>query len=139
MSLTHINSAVDNEFAEICSIDGAFGRWIIGLWGWFPELTFEDQKEAFLILLKRLLDEGKVFLFVPHMMTYNKIETPVRSYREYDGIWDISHEAMIDYIRNNWPNDVTDENDEKLISFWYDGVCPWIGWIDPETGNVVAS
>jgi hypothetical protein len=135
MNYTRILAAINAEYAEICSYNGAFGRWIIGLWGWFPELTIDEQKEAFLILLKRLLDEGKAVLFLPY-----GVEPKWRSQAGRDDIWDIPHEEMIEFIRRNWPENVKDIHDSDLNIFWYStDLCPCIGWVDQETGKIVAS
>jgi hypothetical protein len=138
--MSNITKLIEENYSTIHDVwDGAFGQWINGLWGWFPELSLDEQKEAFLILLKRLLDEGKIVLFVPTVMQQSDEINAERSYREWDHIWNISNEQMIAHIRNTWPCNITDEHDSELNLYWYMGVCPEIGWIHPETGELVAS
>jgi hypothetical protein len=133
MNYTKILEAINAEYDEICSYNGAFGQWISGLWSWFPELTIDEQKEAFLILLKRLLDEGKVYLTQPRQPKYNTKD--VFGYL----VWAAPHEEIIAHIIRHWPQDVKDENDIKLTDFWYDPHCPVIMWYDAELNTLVGS
>jgi hypothetical protein len=136
MTIDDIEQLVATKYKIIADKEeGVFGLWIHGCWDWFPELTIDEQKEAFLILLKRLLDEGKAVLFLP-----NGVEPIYRSQAGVDYIWDIPHEEMIKFMRKNWPQDVVDEDDINLTHFWYiPDRCPGIGWVDQETGKIVAS
>jgi hypothetical protein len=53
-------------------------------------------------------------------------------------LWDETSENIIAYIKDIFPKDITNENDTRLTDFWYD-TCPEIGWVDQETGEIVAS
>lgn len=132
MTKDQLQSLINDRYEEI--LECSFGQWIRSLWAWFPDLSYEDQKEAFLLLLQRLMQENKVFLFMPR-----DVPEVVRSEGPYWDIWDIPINEMIDHIRKVWPADVKDEDDEDLLVFWYEGDCPNIGWIDPETRAIVAS
>ena len=145
--------------------DSPFGIWINGLFSvvapptpYLPRtLTFPEQKEAFLYLLERLLREGRVVLTPPEVIEDGEPyywliadgysdNRPLRpATRVDDGglcrfkVWDVPIEQQIAYIRDAFPKDITGPHDANLNDFWYDGRCPAIGWIDPETGVLWAS
>ena len=128
-----IKNLVDKEYNYIKSNDGAFGRWIVGLWGWFPNLTYQDQKEAFFYLIKRLLDEGLVYFEEPADADFGeKVVYNVN-------VWAAPHDEIIQYFRDHWPADVVDARDEKLNGFWYDIYCPRILWFDKEENVLIGS
>ena len=136
-----ISDLIDLKYNTICDMDdGVFGYWISALWSWFPELSFDEQKEAFLLLLSRLLDDGKVVLFVPAKLSPD-LSIPRLEWQGWDGIdiWGIPHEEQIAHIRTHWPADAAGVEDSIMTDFWYDGICPWIGWVHPETGEIIAS
>lgn len=141
----------------------AFGHWIDALFGlgsppYLPrELSFPEQKEAFVYLLERLLREGKVLLTPPALMeeqepyywviadgySDNKPMRPAERVAEGGPcrfrVWDVPIEKQISYIRDTFPKNVSNANDFELTAYWYDGRCPWIGWVDAETGVLWAS
>jgi len=148
--------------------DVSFGQWINALFfnitasdetgPWNAHLDFEGQKEAFFHLLQKWLAEKKIHLLPPTEYViwncpeeeksflfsvrgepqYGSFSVPTKKIKGYT-IWSIPHEEMILYIRDHWPKDVTDENDLKLIDFFYGSYCPNIIWVDSENGNLVAS
>nr|WP_315379867.1 hypothetical protein [uncultured Sphingomonas sp.] len=125
---------IERAYAECLNPEvSPFGLWINALYGVvdIPELTLAERKEAFLGLVQKLLDNGKIVLFVP-----NGVELKARVQGGADFIWDVSHQEMIAFLRRNWPDG--DPQDEVL--FFYDPArCPGVGWVDPETGEIVAS
>ena len=40
-------------------------------------------------------------------------------------------------MRDIFPKDITEENDDKLGGFWFSEDCPQIAWIDQDTGEIV--
>lgn len=153
-----IRSAVDRDFEFTCAKEGGFGRWINGIFGSYEGISnFEEQKEAFFYLLERLLREGKVLLTPPVLCedqepyywviadgySDNRPRRPVERTTDLEQsrfrVWDVPIEKQIAYIREVFPKDVKDPNDSELNIFWYDGRCPWIGWIHPDTGVLWAS
>lgn len=122
--------------------DGAFGQWIDGLWGWTPSLSMAEQKKIFFLLVERLLREGKVILSPPEEFWNKELgvyNTPMRPVENFIGIWDIPIEDQIAYIRDHFPEETIDFFDEEVSLFFYDKYCPRIGWVNPETGKIVAS
>lgn len=123
------------------SLDEGFGLWIHnGLWGSYDGLTFSEQKELFFLTLKKLLDDDLVVLFHPDS-PLNMTQKDMKKW-----IWDKPNEDVVQYIRDIFPQDVKDENDDKLTNFWYgfapynlSTACPRIGWINQDTGEIVAS
>lgn len=51
------------------------------------------------------------------------------------GIWDISSNEAIEYIRNHMPLD-PDYFDDDTSMYWFGDYCPRIGWVDRETGKI---
>lgn len=39
-------------------------------------------------------------------------------------------------MRDAFPKNIDNENDDKLYDFWFSEDCPQIGWIDEETGKI---
>ncbi len=103
---------------EICR--DSFALWSSGFFsaisGWNPDLTFEEHKEAFFWLLKKLLDEGKVICCPP--------DDPLC--RIHRG-WTTSSDEIIAYWRAHWPESAEDENDTDLNFYFYE--MPGIIWL----------
>ena len=113
--------------------------WINAVWWHDDNLTFSEQKELFFLTLKKLLDDGKVVFFHPFPEAKVKIYTHYVDGKKYDEeLWDESSDNIIAYIKSIFPKGIKDENDEILTNFWY-GICPEIGWIDQEDGFIHAS
>ncbi|ARJ41795.1 hypothetical protein B1H58_07015 [Pantoea alhagi] len=50
--------------------------------------------------------------------------------------WNVDSETIISYLKANWPQGVTDENDEELNNYFY--FIPAILWSDG-TGHYIGS
>ena len=65
-------------------VRAAFGQWVSGLFaavcGWNPNSTFQEQKEAFFMLLEKMLKNGKVMFIVPGTDCYVSPENPLPNY-----------------------------------------------------------
>ncbi|VVH63342.1 hypothetical protein BSPWISOX_2390 [uncultured Gammaproteobacteria bacterium] len=125
-------------------IDDCFGYWI-GFWYGDESFTLEETKELFFLTLKKLLDDNKVVFFPPEPNSKIKIYKYCSNGEYYadsgeyeEELWDETSENIIAYIKDIFPKDITNENDMRLTDFWYD-TCPEIGWVDQETGEIVAS
>lgn len=119
--------------------DGAFGQWIDGLWGWTPALGIEEQKENFFLLLEYLLREGKVVLDIPNDIEEGSSLCKMRQQADWNDVWNIPIEDQIAYIKKHFPKDLTDPDDLKITDFFFGDYCPRIGWVYPETGEIIAS
>lgn len=130
-----LEALVEEEIRELRAHREAFGLWINALWPSDLKGGFEDKKRYFLLLLRRLLDEGMVVLFLP-----NKGEPKWRTQNGEDYVWDVPHEEMIGFIDEHFPRGIERDNDLRLTDYWYDpDWCPGLGWVHPETGQIVAS
>jgi hypothetical protein len=104
-------------------IENSFAHWSSGLFyaikGPNPDLTFEEHKEAFFWLLKKLLDEGKVRLCYP--ADWWKPGLPED--------WDGPSDEIIEYVRERFPKDATHEDDSVVNDYFYDSFPPisWLG------------
>ncbi|CAC9427891.1 hypothetical protein [uncultured Gammaproteobacteria bacterium] len=127
----------DKEYWE--AVYDSFGTWI-GFWYGDKNLTFEETKEVFFLTLKKLLDDNKVVLCPPIALK----NAPVRNQYNKKGVlewvvvWDIQNEEIIQYMRDAFPKNVSDENDGKVYDFWFSEDCPQIGWVDQKTGEIVS-
>ena len=122
------------------SLDECFGYWIHnGVWYGDEDLTFDEAKEVFFLTLKKLLDDNKVVLCPPIALK----NEPVKNQYDKKGklascvVWNIPSKEIIQYMRDAFPKDIEDENDRKLIDFWFSKECPQIGWVDQQTGEIV--
>lgn len=146
---------LDILFAEsINPNQNPFGLWINALFSvmspptpYLPrELSFPEQKEAFFLVLERLLREGKAVLLPPWNI---EIGVPVRKMMEWNYygdksiseilVWDIPIEEQIAYFREVFPSNASDPDDSDLNLFWYMGDCPLIGWVSPQNGKIICS
>ncbi|WP_157212009.1 hypothetical protein [Sinorhizobium sojae] len=153
---------LDRMYRECLSPgESPFGLWIRALFSvvaWLgADLPFSQQKDAFLVLLERLLREGKVVLTTPPCLDetepgywitsdgYSDREPPRSAERTDESepnrfwVWDVPIERQIEYLRSAFPKDVTAADDSELNLFWYMEECPRIGWLHPETGVLYAS
>ena len=130
-----------NNLAE--TVKHSFGMWINGLWGnmlfdnrgW----NFCEQKGAFFILLRRLLDEERVVLFPPdEFWQRGKSRAPCCSLEGHENIWAIPPVAMLTHIKKYWPvKTPQDINQLTLDSFLRGKTCPQIAQIAPETKQII--
>jgi hypothetical protein len=163
--MTDLDHSFLDRLYAVASDPEHSGGWISALFSivapptpYLPrELSFPEQREAFFYLLERLLREGKVLLTPPALLEDHEPyywviadgysdDKPMRPVeRVPDGgpcrfrVWDVPIEKQIAYIRETFPTSVTDDRDFELTAYWFDGRCPWIGWIDSETGVLWAS
>lgn len=78
MNIDDIQNSIDESYVD--AINGSFGLWIDGLYGWLNSDDIESEKQAFYILLRRVLHEKKPFClslmsrFESDMCTYTKIQ-----------------------------------------------------------------
>ncbi len=130
-----------NKSKEAEYLNQAFGCWMISLFGWFPDQTFDEQKAYFLDLLERLLNEGRIVLFPPYRYKREDggFNATCKSLYGRDDIWDVSSEEVIDYFKEVWPKEARHMHDSSLNLFWYLSDCPGLGWVDEENKAIVAS
>jgi hypothetical protein len=95
--------------------------WINAVWWHDDNLTFSEQKELFFLTLKKLLDDDVVVLCPPISLKNSPVKNQYNNKRELEWVvvWDISHEEIIQYIRDVSPKNIKDENDDKLTDFWF--------------------
>lgn len=129
-----------------------FGQWIGSLFvlvdSQSESCSMAEKRDLFLCLLKRLIDKGVIVVFPQQDFYLNGVPTvPCRkTFRNYydssmsfDSIWDTTGAEVAQYIKEKWPEGVTDPDDEQLNLFWYGNHCPRIGWYDVKSSSVIAS
>jgi hypothetical protein len=143
-----------NRLISACSNpnESPFGQWINSIFsvvdGAVEAASIVEKKELFLQLLGSLIDREIIVVFPPEEFYRNGVptvpcRTNVRNFHDqgatFSNIWDATSTEVTQYIRNNWPESVTESEDEMLNIFWYGNHCPRIGWYDQQTDSVIAS
>ncbi|QBH98406.1 hypothetical protein EKN56_19610 [Limnobaculum zhutongyuii] len=105
------------------------GLWLSGLFGstigWNPDHALSTYKNMFFNIIKVLLDDGAVRFCRP--------DDPLGKKEPY---WKTDSDTIINYLQENWPDNVTDENDEELNMYFYE--MPAILWRD-DSGKYIGS
>jgi hypothetical protein len=105
----------------------AFGMWISALFsdiaGYNPHMSFTEQKLNFFVLVRELLDAGKI-----------KFCTPNEFWSEGNDVWDVDSQKIVEYLQSKWPESAQSEAD--LSEYFFE--IPAVLWID-EQGNFVGS
>ncbi|MDA3046871.1 hypothetical protein OFO10_06840 [Campylobacter sp. VBCF_06 NA8] len=119
-----------------------FGYHTEALYGWGNdffskqlkrELTDAEEAEIFLALFKRLIDDGIILVRCP---IDNETEKEIRGIK----FWNTTSDKIVEYIREVFPKNLIhlkglEGTDDEYIHFWYQR-CPYIGWVDKETGKI---
>ncbi|ASM35193.1 Uncharacterised protein [Campylobacter sputorum subsp. bubulus] len=114
----------------------AYGCWIgIVYHSDYEDFDWLEENELFLAVLKRLLDEGLIVLYPPSDLVKKDEFVSTRMDIDGYGIWDISSNEAIEYIRKHMPLD-PDYSDDDTIPYWFGNYCPRIGWVDKDTGKI---
>ncbi|WP_140921498.1 hypothetical protein [Limnobaculum xujianqingii] len=103
--------------------------WLSGLFGsiigWNPGYDIPVYKDMFFNIIRILLDQEVVRFCRP--------DDPLGRKEPY---WKADSDTIVNYLQENWPDNVTDENDEELNMYFYE--MPAILWRD-EAGNYKGS
>ena len=122
--------------------DEVFGLWISSIFDWREGLNIHEKKEYFLELVRILMDKRVIVIFPPadiYMSHDFKKEECCYSLYDRDDLWRASSEDVVEYIRKHWPDGVMSVHDLKLNDFWYDDVCPGVGWVDDKNKKIIVS
>lgn len=115
------------NFKEIVSESN--GLWVSALFGaivgWNPNQEFTVYKNMFFDVVKELLDNQVIRFCSP--------QDPLGKDEPY---WNVDSDTIISYLKEKWPQGVTDENDEELNNYFY--FIPAILWSDG-TGHYIGS
>ncbi|MFS8048046.1 hypothetical protein [Rhizobium sp. BR 314] len=120
----------------------SFGLWITGLFSainsWNPTLSFDEHKEAFFWLIEYLLRVGKIKFIAPGADCYTSPQNPYPrlTIQDDEAQWHETPGSIVAYLRAQWPESVSAENDLDLQTYFYS--IPGIIWVG-ENGVLVAS
>ena len=106
MDIKSLEHEVDLIYTKVC--EHAFGKWAIGLFTWHPNLPFLEQKEAFFILIRRLLDEGRVKFVKPDADVYCNPHlklNPKLTIQDPEAHWDVPTDEIISYLQKKMAQD----------------------------------
>jgi hypothetical protein len=123
-------------------INSSFGLWISSLFsaisGWNPEISFDEQKEAFFWLVELMLKSGKMKFIAPGADCYVSPSNPNPRFtiHDIDAQWQAPASEIINYLRERWPSATSGEHDPSLSVYFYE--IPGVIWVS-ETGELVAS
>jgi hypothetical protein len=124
-----------NDISQLDSIcENSFGLWINGFFGTikghYPDITFEEHKEAFFWLIEKLLSEGKI-AFKKDVSIAGTFKSGDKSEAqralEETYLWHAPPAEIAAYFRKIFPKHVTSETDVDLIFFWFTD-SPYIVW-----------
>ena len=103
----------------------------------FPGHTMEEYRETFLDLLKRWLGERRICLYAPviDQRPDGTLDTKARTQYSPRELWDVSHDEMISWMREIWPESITVPFHLFNSDFFRVELFPAIGWYNPETGE----
>lgn len=144
IEISYIKQVVDKYYNEALKCFGCSSYTLFWNYDEFNG-NLEYNFEAFLYLLKKLIDNGEILVLVPYYF-YDK-KTKIYSTKtkkidkERDVFWDISSDEIINYTRSVLPKDLKDIsnspniNKQNYVDFWYND-CPQIRWVDKETGKI---
>ncbi|WP_057391977.1 hypothetical protein [Ralstonia solanacearum] len=120
----------------------SFGLWITGLFStissWNPTLSFQEHKEAFFWLIEQQLRAGRIKFIAPGADCYVSPENPHPrlTIQDEEAQWHETPTAIVAYLRAQWPEHASDENDSDLVTYFYS--IPGVIWVG-EDGTLVAS
>jgi len=138
---------LEQEYAillrQIDKREPPFGQWMIGLWPPLPVLkrTFElnDQKEAFFLMLERLLRDERIVLAIPGSIGEDTLLCQSREQGGWSDVWTIPLDNQLEHVISHFPQDAASVDDQKIADFFYGTQCPIVGWVDPETREIMSS
>ncbi|MCC8535988.1 hypothetical protein ACDH70_15770 [Xanthomonas axonopodis pv. poinsettiicola] len=106
--------------------------------GQYPELDFYQRKEIFFAAIANLLKEGRIKFITPGADCYVSPENPSPKFsiENAEAHWNEGIDKIIIYLREKWPKDAMDDNDDELNIYFYE--VPAVIWID-EFGNYFSS
>ncbi len=120
----------------------SFGLWITGLFStissWNPTLSFQEHKEAFFWLIEQQLRAGRIKFIAPGADCYVSPENPHPrlTIQDEEAQWHETPTAIVAYLRAQWPEHASDENDSDLVTYFCS--IPGVIWVG-EDGTLVAS
>lgn len=102
--------------------DDANGLWLSALFnnisGYYPNISFEQQKEIFFMLVSEGLEKGIIKFDYP----------PLEQYAGKEGFWDIEKDTIIEYLKDGFPKQAVSEQDDEVNSYFYQ-VAPPVNWL----------
>lgn len=102
--------------------DDAKGLWLSALfyniYSYYPNISFEQQKEVFFILIKEALEHQIIKFNYP--LSEQDSETA--------GFWDADNETVLQYLKDGFPKHATSELDEDVNLYFY-FVAPPVNWL----------
>ena len=140
--ISYIKKIVNKYYNEALECFGCSSRILFWNYDEFKN-NLEYNFEAFLYMLKKLIDNGEILVLVPYCFYDKQTKTYSTKIKKINGerdiFWDIPSDEIINYTRSVLPKDLNDisnySNSKNYGIFWYDD-CPQIRWIDKETGKI---
>lgn len=87
----------------------------------FSNITFNEQKEIFFLLLREWLESGIVKFDTP----------PTEDFVGQSGFWNADNKSIMSYLYNGFPKDAVDEFDEDVNLYFYI-VAPPVNWLQED-------
>lgn len=102
--------------------DDARNLWLSALFynisTYYPDISFEQQKEVFFRLVKEALEHQIIKFDYP----------PLEQYAGKEGFWDADNTTVMQYLKDGFPKHATSELDEDVNLYFY-LVAPPANWL----------
>ena len=140
--ISYIKKIVNKYYNEALECFGCSSHILFWNYDEFKN-NLEYNFEAFLYMLKKLIDNGEILVLVPYCFYDKQTKTYSTKIKKINGeraiFWDIPSDEIINYTRSVLPKDLNDisnySNSKNYGIFWYDD-CPQIRWVYKETGKI---
>ncbi|WP_146193072.1 hypothetical protein [Maritimibacter sp. 55A14] len=120
-SIKLIEEVIDNNYEKI--LQNCLGLWVNCLWIRYEELSSLDEyREAFFLLLQRLLDEGRVRFIKPNIDIYFVAggPPPSLSIEDEENHWIADANSVLQNLRKRWPECAKDFDDDSINLFFFE-------------------
>jgi len=94
------------------------------------DISFWQQKDAFFWVLEKWLSEGRLKLVSPERSALPPEQAEDLGLPLY---WEAEAESITAELRDKWPRNVLDENDDELKKYFFK--LPKVIWIMPEEAD----
>lgn len=89
--------------------------------GYYPDISFIEQKDIFFMLVDEWLAEGKI------KFNYPKLQ----KYVDKEGFWDEDNQVILQFLLDTFPINAHDRYDDEINSYFYE-IVPPTSWLQAD-------
>lgn len=89
--------------------------------GYYPDISFIEQKDIFFMLVDEWLAEGKIKLNYPHLLQYEGKE----------GFWEEDTQVILQFLLDTFPINAHDRYDDEVNSYFFE-IVPAVSWLQAD-------